>query len=278
MKRINFLTSIAVISMLLVFTSCEKESFENENVALSEEVSKELLNKLIDLNFNPNGVEKMKITEEDGTSKIVYLIEGDIMMTEEEIMRMNIYGGVQDKQYRTWNLINRSSITVVGDSRLLSQTARRALGYAVDNYNRLNLSFRINLRFDTRRGNGDIFVTINDNLGSGSRGQAGFPSFGRPYNLVWINQFANHRQSDQQLEHLLAHEIGHCVGLRHTDWNTRKSCGENSNEGTFGVGVVHIPGTPYAGRDNASIMNACYPNGTDGEWSYYDRVALNYLY
>lgn len=270
-------TLMLCIALAALFISCEKDQVDNPAEEASLEVEKDVLNKIAELHFNTNGVEKRTFTEE-GKLKTVYLLEDDIMMTEKEIMDMKIYGGVQDKQYRTNNLVNRNSITVVGDSGRLSQTARRALGYAVDNYNNLNLSLNVNLRFATSRGNGDIFVTINNNLGSGARGQAGFPSNGRPYNLVWINQYANNQQNDQQLEHLLAHEIGHCVGLRHTDWNTRKSCGENSNEGSAGVGVVHIPGTPGAGRDNASIMNACYPNGTNGEWSNYDRVALNYLY
>lgn len=56
----------------------------------------------------------------------------------------------------------------------------------------------------------------------------------------------------------MAHEIGHCIGFRHTDYQTRQSCGQNVNEGSAGVGAIHIAGTP-TGSDSSSIMQSCGP-------------------
>jgi hypothetical protein len=75
----------------------------------------------------------------------------------------------------------------------------------------------------------------------------------------------------------MAHEIGHCIGFRHTDYMNRSSCGQNSNEGSAGVGAIWIPGTPTTVSGTyKSWMMAC----TDGSPSFSsaDGTALTYVY
>ena len=79
------------------------------------------------------------------------------------------------------------------------------------------------------------------------------------------------------LTSVLQHEMGHCIGFRHTDYFSRSSCGKRKqNEGTAGVGAILIPGTPSASDPN-SFMLAC-SNGGDRGFNSNDLVAMNYLY
>jgi hypothetical protein len=57
----------------------------------------------------------------------------------------------------------------------------------------------------------------------------------------------------------------------------RSSCGQNSNEGSAGVGAIQIPGTPgtVTGTYNSWMM-ACTNNNP--AFSAADGTALNYVY
>ncbi|HLF45263.1 MAG TPA: M57 family metalloprotease, partial [Chitinophagaceae bacterium] len=79
----------------------------------------------------------------------------------------------------------------------------------------------------------------------------------------------------------ISHEIGHCIGFRHTDYMNRSySCGGGAiNEGdvTSGVGAVNIPGTP-TGPDPDSWMLACLSATTNRPFNANDKIALHFLY
>ena len=140
-----------------------------------------------------------------------------------------------------------------------------------------------NLVITLQRVSGSANITYDRSSGS-YLASAGFPTAGGdPYNLVKVNTkaigsgtsstFINYAAS------IFAHELGHCIGFRHTDYADRSfSCGGAvSNEGASTVGAILIPGTP-AGPDADSWMLACIGSGVNRPFNANDKTALNYLY
>ena len=233
-----------------------------------------------DQKINLKEVQEIDYYFPDGSSEKRYQIEGDIILTKEELEEVNkLASEIDFRQYRTSALVSQgSTINVIGytggGGYGLSNKMRTALQWAVNNYNRLNISLNFTLTFGTNYTPYDMVVYRVPNGQAG--GSAGFPSGGNPYKWVQIYSGLDSYNTNV-VEHVITHEIGHSVGFRHTDYFSRQSCGQNTNEGSAGVGAIYIPGTP-SGYDANSIMLACFGSGEDGEFGFYDEVALEFMY
>ena len=264
----------------LLFTSCEKDELttspEEEAVNINSEVPESVLQKIASLHFNPEGAEIGKIMLPGGGFEKTFIVEGDIALSANQLNNMSP-SNIQDKQYRTNNLVsNNRTINVIGytgGSQALTSKQRTALQYAINNYNRINIGLSFTLTFGTNYNSYDIVVYQTTNGQAG--GVAGFPSGGNPYKFVQIYDGMEQYSVDTN-EHVMTHEIGHTLGMRHTDWFSRQSCGQ-TGEAAGADGAVHIPGTP-TGFDSTSVMLACFGANEDGEFNANDITALEYLY
>ncbi|GAA3916611.1 hypothetical protein GO495_19660 [Chitinophaga oryziterrae] len=115
----------------------------------------------------------------------------------------------------------------------------------------------------------DITVVQNSGIGTSVCGQSGFPyATGKAFNTVYISEntlLTYSITSTSQLTLLVAHELGHCLGLRHTNWQPQ---GESA--------AIPIPSTPSS--DGASVMNGSTCGNTWSGFSAYDQIALKSLY
>ena len=73
-------------------------------------------------------------------------------------------------------------------------------------------------------------------------------------------------------ELVIGHQIGHAIGMAHTDINDPAGCGYSSFNN-----AIHIPGTPTL-SDPGSVWQTCYDLSTNGEFNFNDIIALDYLY
>lgn len=261
MKKL-FKLSFAIVLCASFFLSCKKD-IKQDVIA---EVPQSVIDKVHQLGFSTQNI----AVHEDG-----FLVEGDIVITDRELNTVpesDFLRVGEVEQYRTNNLVSsRRSITVSISSQLPASYVG-ALNLALSRYNALGLR----LSFQRVSSNADISIV----RGNGSYlASAGFPSGGDPYDEIEVSSSAIGNQPQATVASILAHEIGHCIGFRHTDYMNRAySCGgQVVNEGASTVGAVLVPGTPK-GPDPNSWMLACIGSGVDRPFNDNDKTALNYLY
>ncbi|WP_299241461.1 M57 family metalloprotease [uncultured Aquimarina sp.] len=278
MKKIKLLALCAIV-MAMTY-SCQKKEVTEEIQGITQEPTKEQLDKLLSMGINIDDVSIQEITNLDGKT-YKYLVSGDILVpvsdldSYPELKRLD--GG--DKQYRDVNIVSPANRDIdilgyTGGSFALTSKMQTALSWAVNNYNALPNTLNFNLTFGTNFGPADIVVYKVNNAGGG--GSAGFPNVqGEPYKWVRINSGTDAFTTNVN-EHVIGHEIGHCVGLRHQDWYNRQSCGYTGPLPAESP-AIWIPGTPISPFAD-SLMLACFGPNEDGEFTNSDKDALNILY
>ncbi|MCY1041906.1 M57 family metalloprotease [Corallococcus sp. bb12-1] len=229
----------------------------------AEVANGEIVSNLIEAGFPAEGIQVI-----DGA---VY-VGGDAKVSLMASQEMLQQGEGTQEHYRTTNLINttvvrRICINPTAAFNSYSQLSQ-GLDLAIANYNSLGLTFTL-ARGPTTGCNANITAGTM----TGISGSSGYPSGGNPYGQINIGTGLQSYGVDWS-EHVITHQLGHTVGLRHTDFFTTSGCG--SGEGGGGVGGILIPGTPTL--DPKSIMNSCMPATVTGEFSQYDIIALNFLY
>ena len=266
-------TCLALIGVCILTASCKRE-----NVATLNEVSPTALQKIKAQGFSTDNVRKV----DNG-----YLVEGDIVLTEENLNAQSTSPNLliaSDEQYRTTNLVKALPRTItVSVSGTLAGLAvwSAATDALISRYNALALQ----VKFQRVASGGNVDIIGFDQGPSGgyiTLGSSGFPtSAGDPYNQIKMNtnvQAYGANPNQGYITSVLQHEMGHCIGFRHTDYfNRALSCGgSKSNERAGTIGAILIPGTP-SGFDAESFMLACSA-GTDRTFNPNDIIALNYLY
>jgi hypothetical protein len=277
MKR-KFRILCVMLFVAATFYSCEQSQDET---ALSTSVPDDVLAKLKDLGFNVTNHAPQRF--EEG-----YLVEGDIYLTNKDILEMKASVRVpQVEQYSTNNLVKATTprnIAVFIPNTSFSPTYIAALDEAISRYNaeNLNLTFtRVDASYPRPTIVFRKLAASDENMGV--LGAAGFPtSYGNPYGQIKMSSILEtaYGLDVNGIATIMAHEIGHCIGFRHTDFFDRSiSCGGwPYDEGDGGVGANHVPGTPTgATYEDLSWMLSC-TDGGDRPFNSDDKTALSYLY
>jgi hypothetical protein len=257
--------AVLLTACVVVLFSCRKSGTPDAAATPTEDA----LNKIYNLGFSNKNV----TIDEAGN----YVVEGDILLSQKDLDAMPDMQFLRigsEEQYRTYNLVTAvPRVITVSLASKLPTSYIAALDEALARYNAEDLL----ITFQRVASGADIeIVKGNGNF----LASAGFPSSsGEPYGQVKVNSNALSGQPQATVASVLAHELGHCIGFRHTDYMNRAySCGGQAvNEGASTVGAVHIPGTP-TGPDANSWMLSCIGSGQDRPFNANDKTALGYLY
>lgn len=259
-----------LLSFIMIFVaSCESnvDNYVDEVDPGNKNITKGDIQIIKNLGFNENDVIDLDSC---------YLVEGDILLYKEHLNEYakpaNYLDTSRLKQARTEGLITNSKemgITISIKDMVVSHNRwANALKEAINEWNNIqgcNVYFKL-VPYGTSGCN--IIVTPNtENLPQNVLAAAESPKNGNIGYRIQINLgYSNFTSvSDSQMKYNLVHELGHCLGLRHTNW---QNIGES--------GGITIPGTPTS--DNASVMNGNTANNSWQGFSTYDIVAIKTLY
>ncbi|MGG8495744.1 M57 family metalloprotease [Tenacibaculum sp. TC6] len=279
MKKLKLSLLLSIVAFAAIFVACNSE----DTVAPSNEtnaITPEIASKLQAAYFETSSAKVTTFMGEKGVA-----VE-DMFFTFDQIDELGKGSQIPNTEhYRTTNLVTGlPRVIKVSVSPDLGSLGSNALDKTIVMLNNLGAQLTFQRVAFGGRGSkkADIEVTEFYELESGgfiTLGRAaGFPTRrGNPAKGFGINSRwfeLSIAPTSSELAGTMAHEIGHCIGFRHTDYKTRESCGQNVNEGSAGVGAIHIAGTP-TGSDATSIMQSCGPAIT---FNNNDKNAMLTLY
>ncbi len=279
-KHVLIMASLAFLSLV----SCQKEENDtidntsSSTVADNSELSVAAANKLQQLGFDIESLERKELKTRGGEVKEGWLGD-DIVITDEELEAIKIEaseGEGNEKAFIRNGIINTNQGSSFGGVRFVSvgfvpsfqdvgqvvpipQAQRRALSRAVNAIN--NIGLRV------------FFVIQPDGTGNEINFQGGFASSGSiegfapiPVNGNFGSGFADATAPNEQvLGAVYIHELMHSLGYRHSDFRTRASCSfVNRPEMVFDENSIapidenFVQGTTFSGNFFDSVLTSCY--------------------
>lgn len=256
---------LASSMFFLCLYSCKKKFDEDA-------ISQSLKNKISSHCFSTDNIQK---------TSGGYIVEGDILLTESFLDQPSTVQTIRvgrTEQFQTNFIVSHLPRTLSIDlSSQFPASYSSALDEAIRRYNSENLL----LHFVRASSNADIEITngIGFHLAI-----SGFPDGnGEPYHTIKLNPVMIGNNSSttfiNYLATIITHEIGHCIGFRHTDYMDRSySCGGRIVKESCGdAGAVLIPGTNSI-PENGSWMLTCISANENRPFTDNDKIALHYIY
>src|SRR5688500_8806104 len=205
-----------------------------------------------------------------------YLVDGDMLFSKKSQPDFSIFNGPKTEQYGTSSYVGYDKQTFVAIYVDPSAAAFSSeVADAVDLWNNVP-NCRLNFQVIGSLIGADIVVMMY-NLASGECARAYTPMNGNPGSLIKLgNGLFQFLPYDQRMA-AIAHEIGHTIGFRHTNWISLHEPQELLDDVGAHADATHILGTP-TGDDFNSIMNGFTCGESPTTLSNFDILAVQFLY
>lgn len=255
--------SVIPILFAIVLFSCKK-SINTSSDAKSENTVYEFIKNL--------GYSDSEIKEVGDT----YIVDGDIVFDKNSKSAIS-FTGPKTEQYGTSNYIgynDQSNISVYVENISMGGYTSE-VNAAIALWNNIP---NCRLKFSFSTGLGIIRIRQANLSDPSACGQSYYPYNGGIAGGITMNASIFSGLSYDQRVSAIAHELGHSIGLRHTNWNANGGMEPQYDvvNGAY-IAAHHILGTPKYDDAN-SIMNLGICGNAPTTLSSFDILAMQYLY
>ncbi len=264
MKKKNLSCQFLLLASILVFNSCSKSHEDFDSKSQTTTVNNSVIAYIKELGYQDSDIKDL------GDD---YLVDGDLLFSKNVPIQSTIGN-------------SNARVSQNGGSYYVTPSISTAIIYIDPSMNayisevnaavaQWNAIANTRLHFSTTTNaaaprNIKIIATP-----MASCGEAYFPVNGLPGSQIKVNSNQFPGTSSIQRQRTIAHEIGHAVGIMHTELTPGLVTSDGNSPAAPAI-VVNIPGTPAA--DPNSLMNGGQCNTGATVLSAYDKLAFQYLY
>jgi hypothetical protein len=259
--------------------SCNEATEISKN---SQELTSEEVSMVKAAGFLPQKIEKTKTGD--------FLVDGDVLVSKDQMKEFgsnhDVHSNMMGPDKEHYRTNNRVSVPATGQRTIRVRITASfpavyttGLDQAIARFNNLNLRVRfqrVTSGENISIGGSDLGLSRN---GGCILGRSAFPDAnGNPgSNIIFSTRACAQLSTANAVDEVIAHELGHAIGFRHTDYIDRASCNDGISEPAGTLGAVYILNSPrtVAGNNNSWMM-ACTNNNNGFTAS--DNAALNQVY
>ncbi|PSL22811.1 M57 family metalloprotease [Chitinophaga ginsengisoli] len=273
MKITSSLLTVALL-FLFCFVACKKNDISQTATPKEdqERIDEKYLAKIEKLGFKRSSVR---------CYDSIFVVENDIIIAKKFLDTFHIpVVNPNDRHAHSDQSLSFNNIRIYTSQPWWSNsTYYSALNRALYEWNSAGSNLNFHMLFQTDQGYDWNLIFMS--LPGTTLGSADFPGLpdlnGVPgYNILINQNYINALGlTSNQISWILTHEMGHMLGLRHTDWDIN---GEPNSQDGYYVGANYFPNITV--QDPNSVMRAAFNTSNNGNvlLSSYDKLAVNTLY